>query len=221
MLLWQNKLGISGPFIAENGGGIYIPKGGALEIREAFEEEGFLVVQAGMGRAQLRDAFLRVRTKLSVEMSSFSDMSVGEVMELTSLSEADAALAMERSFTEPFIICDGDSNRREEVLSAFADMGMTVVRGGRFYHLMGKCDKGVAVNKVIDMFLKTCADAVSSMGLGDSENDIAMLLAVDRPVLVKRPGGTWLDGPEVETFLKMEGVGPAGWNEAVLDFLAN
>ena len=221
MLVWQEKLGISRPFIAENGGGIYIPKGGALDIREAFEEGDFFVIQAGTGRVQLRDAFLKVRNELSVEMNSFSDMSVREVMELTSLSEADAVLAMERSFTEPFTICGNDLNRREEILSAFADMGLTVVKGGRFYHLMGECDKGIAVTKVIDMFSKTCGGSITSLGLGDSENDLAMLLAVDRPVLVKRHDGSWFDGPGMGMFLKMEGVGPAGWNEAVLDFLAN
>lgn len=219
MLLWQVKLAISGPFIAENGGGIYIPKGGALDIREAFEEDDFFVIQAGTGRAQLRDAFLKVRNELSVEMNSFSDMSVREVMELTSLSESDAALAMERSFTEPFIICGSDLNRREEILSAFVAMGLTVVKGGRFYHLMGECDKGIAAKKVINMFSKGCTESISSLGLGDSENDIEMLLAVDRAILVKRHDGSWFDGPETETFLKTKGIGPAGWNEAVLDFL--
>ncbi|MDT8318511.1 MAG: HAD-IIB family hydrolase [bacterium] len=221
MLLWQERLGICGTFIAENGGGIYIPKGDALDIGEAFEEDGFFVIQAEPGRVELRDAFLKVRNELSVEMKSFIDMSVGEVMELTSLSEADAMLAMERSFTEPFIICGNDASIREAVLSAFAGMGLTVVRGGRFYHLMGSCDKGVAVAKVIKLFSKTCGGSITSLGLGDSDNDLAMLLNVDRPVLVKRPDGSWFDAPERGTFFKTKGVGPVGWNEAVLDFLAN
>jgi hypothetical protein len=48
-----------------------------------------------------------------------------------------------------------------------------------------------------------------------------MLLAADRAVLVKRHDGIWFDGPETKTFIKAEGVGPAGWNEVVLDFVAN
>ncbi len=224
MLIWQERLGISGPFIAENGGGIYFPQRYEADVNRftkdgGFLEEGLIVIKNETGRAQLRDAFLRVKSKLSLEVKSFSDMSVREVMELTSLSEDDAILAMKRSFTEPFIIPDNDLGRREEIISEFVRMGLTVVKGGRFYHLMGKIDKGIAAKKVINIFSKDCTETISSLGLGDSENDLAMLLAVDRAILVKRHDGSWFDGLEAETFLKTEGVGPAGWNEAVLDFL--
>ncbi len=128
-------------------------------------------------------------------------------------------LNLKRRFTEPFIVSDKDLARRGEILSAFDSMGLTVVRGGRFYHLMGKVDKGIAAKKVINIFSKGCTETISSLGLGDCENDLAMLLAVDRAVLVKRHDGSGFDGPETETFLKTKGVGPAGWNEAVLDFL--
>ena len=226
MLLWQERLGISGPFIAENGGGIYLPERYDSAVSrftrdDSFLEEGFVVIKNEIGIAQLQDAFTRVRHSLSAAIKSFSDMSIDEVVKLTSLSKDDASLAMKRSFTEPFIISDKDLDRREEIISAFADMGLKVVRGGRFYHLMGKCDKGLATKKVIQVFSKGHAESISSLGLGDSENDAAMLFAVDRAVLVKRHDGSWFDGPETETFLKVEGVGPAGWNEAVLDFITN
>ena len=224
MLVWQERLGICGPFIAENGGGIYFPERYEADVNRFTKdggslEEGLIVIKNEAGREQLRDAFIRVRNELSVEMKSFSDMSVEELIKLTALSEDDALLAMKRSFTEPFIIYDKDLARREEILSAFSDIGLRVVKGGRFYHLMGKCDKGIAAKKVSNIFSKGRTESISSLGLGDSENDLAMLLAVDRAVLVKRHDGSWFDGPETETFLKTKGVGPAGWNEAVLDFL--
>ena len=224
MLLWQERLGICGPFIAENGGGIYFPQRYEADVNRftkdgGFLEEGLVVIKNEAGREQLRDAFIRVRNDLSVEMKSFSDMSVEELVKLTALSEDDALLAMKRSFTEPFIISDKDLARREEILSALTDIGLTVVKGGRFYHLMGKMDKGIAAKKVINIFSKGHAECISSLGLGDSENDVAMLFAVDRAILVKRHDGSWFDDPATETFIKVEGIGPAGWNEAVLDFL--
>lgn len=226
MLIWQERLGICGPFIAENGGGIYFPRRYEADVNRFTKdggllEEGLIVIKNEAGREQLRAAFIRVRNELSVEMRSFSDMSVEELVKLTALSEDDALLAMQRTFTEPFIIAHKDLARREEILSALKDMGLRVVKGGRFYHLMGKCDKGIATKKVIQILSEGCTKGMSSLGLGDSQNDISMLLAVDRAVLVKRHDGSWFDGPETETFLKMKGIGPAGWNEAVLDFIAN
>ena len=226
MLLWQKRLGISGPFIAENGGGIYFPEGyesdvGRFTKDNIFLEDGFVVIKNEIGIDQLRDAFNKIRDSLSVAMKSFSDMSVDEVVKLTSLSKADASLAMKRAFTEPFIISDSDLDRRQEVISAFADMGLKVVRGGRFYHLMGKCDKGLATKKVIQVLSSGHAEDISSLGLGDSENDVAMLLAVDRAVLVKRSDGGWFKGAGLETCVRAEGLGPTGWNEAVLDFIVD
>ena len=128
MLVWQERLGICGPFIAENGGGIYFPERYEADVNRftkdgGFLEEGLIVIKNEAGREHLRTAFIRVRDELSVEMKSFSDMSVEELIKLTALSEDDALLAMKRSFTEPFIIQDNDLGRREETLSAFSDIG--------------------------------------------------------------------------------------------------
>jgi mannosyl-3-phosphoglycerate phosphatase len=168
MIIWQERLGICGPFIAENGGGIYFPERYEADVNRFNSgggslEDGLIVIENEYGREQLREAFIRVKNDLSVEMKSFSDMSVDELVKLTALSKTDARLPIKRSFTEPFIIHDKDLDRREELISAFSAIGLRVVKGGRFYHLMGNCDKGIATKKVIQIFSKGGTKVTSSL----------------------------------------------------------
>jgi len=54
--------------------------------------------------------------------------------------------------------------------------------------------------------------------IGDSPNDLPMLSAVDIPVLVQKPGGTWeeIDVPHLH---RVEGIGPEGWARAVEEII--
>lgn len=218
--LLQGKLGIETPFIAENGGAIYFRKSlENLTFKWQSERDEYRVLELGEPRSKLRKHFLEVNSALSLKLRSFSDMTVSEVMELTSLPEEGAKLAMEREYSEPFIIPEIDMIRKDELVAEFVSRGLKVVKGGRFFHLMGQCDKGLALKMVSDIYMRSCGEEVISIALGDNENDIAMLEAAHRPVLVKRHDGSWLEGEGLEAFIKTEGVGPAGWNEAVLDFL--
>ena len=62
---------------------------------------------------------------------------------------------------------------------------------------------------------------LTSIGLGDAPNDLAMLAAVQHPIVIPRPDGTadpalaeGLPGAQVAPRC-----GPGGWNEAVLAVL--
>jgi len=224
LMLYCNKLGMKLPFVSENGGGIYFPEGllpSGLESQFCFssKKEGYLVMEMGKGRNKLLECFGKVKSKVGVEMRSFNDMMVNEVMELTSLPENEAILAMDRSFTEPFLISSTDENIISEIISKFNEMGLTVVKGGRFYHLMGDINKGKAVKKIINIFSVICGSEIISMGLGDSENDLSMLRVVKKPVIIKKWDGSWMGAKGTENFARTEGIGPAGWNDAVLAFL--
>ena len=61
----------------------------------------------------------------------------------------------------------------------------------------------------------------TTVGLGDSLNDLALLGAVDLPVVVMRPGGDYMELPEplAARVLRAPGIGPVGWNAAMLRLL--
>ncbi|MBU0652644.1 MAG: hypothetical protein KKG96_07150, partial [Proteobacteria bacterium] len=71
-----------------------------------------------------------------------------------------------------------------------------------------------AVRMVIDIFKINSGEELTTIGIGDSENDLPMLEQVDIPVLIPRPGKGCLD-------IRMPGLvramepGCRGWNEVV------
>ena len=65
---------------------------------------------------------------------------------------------------------------------------------------------------------QTYGRKLPSLALGDSENDLHMLHAADKGVLVERPGKGHLDGSH-PGIGRAPGVGPVGWARAVLAWL--
>ena len=47
-------------------------------------------------------------------------------------------------------------------------------------------------------------------------NDLEMLAAADYPVLVRRPDGSHAEGIDMPGLVRTDGIGPAGWSEAVM-----
>jgi len=96
-----------------------------------------------------------------------------------------------------------------------ARAGLQVVRGGRFHHLIGAGqDKGRAVRLLREISSVRDGRQIRTIGLGDSENDLPMLAAVDIPVLIPRLDGS---SPDIQLPGLVRAVEPGsrGWNEAV------
>jgi hypothetical protein len=92
--------------------------------------------------------------------------------------------------------------------------GLKVTRGGRLLHLTGPADKGDALRAIV----RASPAEGDVLGLGDAPNDLALLLATTRPIVLPRPDGT-VD-PELAARLpgaeRAPEPGPAGWSAAVL-----
>ena len=159
-----------------------------------------------------------IRHEYGFRFSGFSDMSSTELADLTSLTLSRAGKAKQRLFTEPVLWQDGDDNWLifSNLLKA---VGLHHIRGGRFIHISGGGDKGIALDWLRQCYDKETGTSSQVMALGDSENDIGMLLKADYPVVVRSP----VHEPPVITgktdVIVTEKTGPAGWNDAVLDRL--
>ena len=88
------------------------------------------------------------------------------------------------------------------------------MKGGTCYHITGKNDKGKAVRILTDLFMRKFSEIIT-YGLGDSENDFSMLRAVNKAYLIQKPNGSFAS----KEFKGIEGVGPEGWNKAILGLL--
>ena len=203
------ELGLDAPYVFENGGGIVIPSG-AWWSRAARRDGGPLLVRLGVPLRDLARALVEIAKEAGARLRGFSRLSAGEAADLTGLGEAELERARQREHDEPFVL---ESGSEEVVRQAAERRGLRVTRGGRFHHLTGGTDKGKAVRQVLALL-----GPGASIGLGDAENDLTLLHAVDRPILVPRPDGQF-DPVLAEAFPAAERApapGPGGWNEAVL-----
>lgn len=212
----QEQLGLNEAFISENGGGIFFPPGHAMPDADLFEHPGgYRGMLFGRPYNDIRKVFENFRDTYKIR--GFGDMSVEEIMQVTGLGREDAILAARRNFTEPFIFLSEPLPRElQEKVTAY---GLTITRGGRFYHLMAAGqDKGRAVVETTHLFQTTCKNKIISVGLGDAQNDYVMLKVVDIPVLIPKPDGSY-ESMEMPGLRKAPFPGSRGWGIIVADIL--
>ncbi len=205
----------SHPFIAENGGGIFIPHGYFSAQDEGAMVGNYRLIALGTPYTEIRRRFVGLREQLGARVRGFGDMTAEQVAELTGLTCDEAQLAKQRDFDEPFVF---DSTPDERFLRAIegAELGWTQ---GRVFHILGRHDKGRAVEILKALFLQEFG-AIHSIGLGDGLNDLPMLRAVDCPVLIRHEDGRFDARVDMEGLARTRLPGPQGWNEAVLRLLA-
>lgn len=88
---------------------------------------------------------------------------------------------------------------------------------------MGAQDKGEAVRYLIECYRRQAEhhrDPLITVGIGNSLNDLPMLKAVNRPILVQQPNGSYEQDIELLGLIHAPGPGPIGWNRVVLSLLA-
>jgi mannosyl-3-phosphoglycerate phosphatase len=210
------------PFISENGGGIYVPKGyfefQISNIKYQIKEDGkYFTIKLGAEYTELRNALAELRVE-GFNITGFGDMSINEIVALTGLKHADAERARQRYFDEPFVF-HGKSKDVANLKRCIRAKGFNYTQG-EFFHIMGDSDKGRAVNIIKKLYQKQFGKLVT-IGLGDSPNDIEMLQNVDYPVVVQKKDGSYNKEiiRKVKRCIKADGTGPAGWNKAVIKLL--
>jgi mannosyl-3-phosphoglycerate phosphatase len=208
------------PFVTENGGGIFIPEG-YFDLSTLppnlvrIGEPGYVVIRLGAQYQHLRQAVEELRAE-GFALTGFGDMTVAEVAELTGLPLDQAAMAKERDFDEPFIF-KGNSAEADKLSVQIRSKGFHSTKGA-FFHILGNSDKGVAVEILVSLYRKKLGEIVI-IALGDSLNDLPMLQRADYPVVVKKFDGSHDQNLNLPHLTKTHGIGPAGWNEAIISLL--
>lgn len=206
------------PFISENGGALFIPKGYfSHSFHFTREDSHYLIIELGTPYAKLREVFNQMYALLPGKLKGFGDLTPQEISNLCGFSLSQAKLAMKREYDEPFILEDKSA---EEVLEEIASRSnLQINRGGRFYHLIGNSDKGKAVLLLRELYSQKSAN-LKTVALGDSLNDLPMLKVVDHPILVQKPDGSYDPSVKLDNLILASGFGPSGWCDALLKLLA-
>jgi len=215
--VYRRELQINDPFIVENGGAVFISQGYfPFDFEYHKVEDGYQVIELGIPYHRIREILAQIRDDTGLNFRGFGDMSAEEVASLTSLDLEAAQRAKAREYDETLNL-EGTPDEINRVLNAIRKTGLNYTSGGRYYDVTGPNDKGKATRILIDLF-RSKLGQIKTIAIGDSPNDLPMLSAVDIPVLVQKPGGTWeeIDIPHLH---RVEGVGPEGWARAVEEII--
>ncbi|HEX9019665.1 MAG TPA: HAD-IIB family hydrolase [Nitrospirota bacterium] len=212
--VYRQRLENTDPFIVENGGAIFVPRGYFAFLKDNALHDGYSVFVFGMPYEEIRKEFVRLRESLHIPVKGFGDMAVDEIAALTGLPHEEAALARKREFGEPFIFEQGVDGR---FLKAAETRGLHWTQG-RFHCLMGKHDKGKAVRRLSEWYQRKHGKLIT-IGIGDGFNDLPLLKEVDHPVLIRKEDGNYDPRIDIPGLIKADGIGPRGWNESILELL--
>ncbi|MHC4268628.1 MAG: HAD-IIB family hydrolase [Planctomycetota bacterium] len=214
--VYREKMSNNEPFISENGGALFIPEEYGLKCEFDKVEDGYFVIEIGSEYKNLLDVFERVKKNTGINLKTIKEFTVDELIRLTGLSKEEACLAQKREYILPFII-DGEQEDVENIKREIHSLGLNYTEGVRFVYLMDRNDKGKAVKILVNIFRKNFPESkIVTVGLGDSLNDLPMLEAVDKAILVQKISGSYEDRIKVDGLVYADGIGPVGWNKAVL-----
>jgi len=217
----REELGVPDPYVSENGGAIYVPRNYfPFPLPAARKEADTEVLELGVPYAKLVQALEEAAETSGVTVRGFSRMSDKEVAKLSGLPLAQARRARQREFDEPFLLEKGTAKQQEKFFNWLQQRGLRWREGGRFLHVMGDNDKGVAVRRLVEFYTKKFSGRLRTVALGDSPNDLDFLAVADVAVLIARPDGS--HDPEARAKLRgvrLAAAGPAGWGAAVQDIL--
>jgi mannosyl-3-phosphoglycerate phosphatase len=221
--VYQKKIRNRHPFISENGGAIFIPKNYFKTMITGLKERnGYFIKELGTPYQILREKLTEIAGRFNQEIKGFGDMSAQEIHKKYGLHLKEARLSKKREYDEPFyFVTSPDGKILRGMEKEFSKAALHMVKGGRLFHLTGENDKGKAARLLKKMYEKEWKKKTISIGIGDSLNDLPLLLEVDLPVVVKLPTGRYEERVlrQLKEPFPTRGIGPEGWNEAVLQIL--
>ena len=216
--LIHQEIGISHPFISENGAAVFVPSGYFdFEVPNARDIAGYRAVEFGKAYADVVKALHRAAERLRINVIGFNNMSVEEVAVDCHLSLLQARLAKLREYDEPFRILESDVRARNRLAKALQAANLACTSHGRYEHVGAPVDPEIGVNFLCTLYRRAFG-SVFTVGLGDNLNDAPLLRRVDIPLIV--------DGDERAVIRPLlakvtrarltSAAGVAGWADAIV-----
>lgn len=196
-------LELDSPFVCENGGVISWNQSGG----DSSEARTIL----GVPRLEILNVLGTLKQEFAFR--SFSDLGVQGISDLTGLELERADWAAQRFTNEP-LVWDDDETRIAAFRQRVEAAGMTLTRGGRFWHVAGPVDKGLGVKQVFQRCYQAEAKPLT-VSVGDSPIDLPMLRQTDVAIVIPQPSNEFriaLDHPRI---YRAAHPGARGWAEGI------
>ncbi len=212
----REQMGLETPFIVENGAAVFIPKTEfESKPKGSVWQDGYWVKTFASKRSHWLGVIDKLSSSFDGEFEALSQMTLRRLMEVTGLDERSAQLATKRLYGEP-LLWKGSQDRRNIFIENAKKLGASPLLGGRFLHICGDSNKGKALEWLTNEYKRQRrVDSLTTISLGDGDNDIAMLEASDIAVRILSP----VNPPPI--LERSDGVitstlnGPMGWKECI------
>lgn len=200
----QRDLGITGPVVAENGAVIAFPWRESLHafgVPQVIDGRPWCVMSLGTSAAALRDEVHTAALALGVAYVDQRDVEPTldrrcSVLLRPPAGHSDASLA--------------------PLVDALRQRGLSVSSGGAWIAITGGAEKGDGAYEIRSALERLGQRYALVVAVGDSDNDVSLLLAADRRFVIGRDDGTW--HPALRALPDAECVstpGIAGWRDVL------
>lgn len=212
----NKKLQLNFPFIVENGACIFFPKN---YLNENFKKKKILRYKdhlcykiSRLKPNKVINLLRNFRKKYSFKF--YNELSDNELKNITQLKISDIRLSKNRQFSNPIFWMD-TLKKKETFKKEFCllNTGFLISDGGRFLHVLDKCDKGVALQKFLKI-INLKKNSYETISLGDSENDIPMLELTNFACIIKSNKSKKLSLKNKKIYRSNQ-TAPDGWKESL------
>ena len=218
--LIQQELHVHHPFIAENGGALYVPEG-YFEFDIPYGRSpiaGYTVIQFGRSYGDVVEGLDRASRRSGVPVLGFNEMSVEDVARECGLPLLSARLAKLREYSEPFRIVSSAPRMRLRLQQALNADGVGCSTGSLFDVAGFHKDQGLPVRMLTTLYRRAFGHS-QTVGLGDAIDDLPLLRRVDLPVVVDGSPSSAELLASVPRAVPTRTSGPAGWAEHVTEIV--
>ena len=205
ILEFNYDLGLSLPFISENGSSI----NGLDLLNKDLPQELILSREKEI----LLNIFKKtVSLTLQNKCKWLSGMDTKNQSLILGLEHKKLKMALDRKYTVPFIF-NGNKNEKKELIKIIKKKGLCLQEGGRVIHLTDRVNKAKALQVFVRFFKKNFKN-VKTIAVGDNYNDLDMLKASDFPCLVFNDKFT-LDEIPINNLIATNKPSPEGWADVI------
>lgn len=219
MVILRRQLEIAHPFVVENGAAVYLPPDYFSGLDAPLDESAeFQVKTFTHRRSHWQQILEGVPLHLNEAYMTFQQAGIEGIIEMTGLTPDAAQLAAKREYGEPLKWL-GSARQFEQFEEYIHSKQGRLLKGGRFVHLGGDCDKGRACLWLLSQYQRQAvARQLVSVALGDSQNDVAMLSIADYAVLIRSPVHEFPSVPRdpQRHIYHTQETGPRGWREGII-----